>query len=294
MKRTSNSLCALAMLSVVLTGTTVATANEHAATQAKASSPGETQSLQGRIMTLHEYLTHGAQASEAAVSEGTTLPGLTQDDAGGVRTSDRQLPGQDTAAPTTDLDKNVESRDPAASASPLGTSVSGASPSQPMVLVVSSSTAPSTPAANIPQGSALPGSTLVPGRFDGNTRTPTEGDAARNIGTPGDGNPASSPHADGVYVLVFDPTSPASRFALGKARHLIPQDRQSSRSPALPARPDRIQVRALEDPSDPNRAQARDDTSSLRAEGQVTVTGRVLRRGGIQAIEVTSVEKHGG
>lgn len=171
------------------------------------------------------------------------------------------------------------------------TPMSGAG-GQPLVLIVQSASAErtgspgglavsTTPRADAPQ----------PGRYPTQREILEQGQAReRSARTSGAGSTAE-PIME-AYLLVSNPQNYASRLALSQAHAITSQ----SGSAAARTQSDRLPVRGTEDDTTGTGiVSARDsDTwstrSSMKPGSRVKVVGKVLSRGGLQAIEVMSVE----
>ncbi len=260
-----------------------------------AAQENHSQAIEGRIMSLADYLQGGMGA--AGAGEQSSLGA-----------------GAAARTPSTGL----------GSVSALSISAN-----QPLVLIASPSSwsgSPSQGAQGQP-GTGLgtqdqpgdPGRSLTPGQtspqqtpdrpsFSGTTPQSRLGQAQSGQSQPGQGSALGGSSGAGgqAYILIFDAQNPQSRAAMTSVQSYI-----SSAESGAESSLDRLPVRGADDSTQPGVAQRDAVTDRLQAgrelslnrsvgaqtaggEKRVKVTGRVLSRGGIQAIEVASIEPAAG
>jgi hypothetical protein len=273
-----------------------------------------TQTFHGKIMSLHDYLAQGSGAPSGAASsidrQGASTPPTSDPQNQQPRTTTqtidqnapprtavneppqegelRSQPGSDRFGPTDRTTADRVGAQAQSDAARLQTAQSSSAWAvQPLVLVVSRS---SEHGQSSQFRSSTP-ATTDPNRRDPTLQTtqtaqqqqPSGQQQSQFAGTAGMGE---------AYLLVFDPQNYASRLALSQAHGMIPESGLTVGSSATPS--DRLPVRAEDASSDQRTGvdQRRwDARSGMTSGAQVKVTGKVLSRGGLKAIEVASIEK---
>jgi hypothetical protein len=258
--------------------------------------------LEGKIVSLFEYLS-GEHASASPRSVSPVSPST-------APAPGQRLGQQDTTATDAERSTDILGRDRSAETrtAPSGAfSGTAAWAGQPLALVVESSHAGA--ASAIRQAASAVNSAIDPSRPSAATS------ATSPSQTPSSSYASSQTMGGDVYVLVFDPQDASSRAAFTKAQWMASgRAGGSSTSDRLPVRgpgetdPNRpgIAPERDRDPSrtdttrtDPSRLEQSDLTpsssartySSVHSMGKkVKVTGSVLNKGGIKAIEVASIE----
>jgi hypothetical protein len=292
------------------------------------SSTAEMHTFEGRLMPLYDYLAKGASGVGAAASSldraASSLARPQADRPDADSTTDRALSTDPSSNPS---QNRLGAGQPGQSgAAGFGSGVTAGSfgGAQPLVLIADSALGQKsgqesgTPSATTTTPSII--NPLDQGNQNQGARSTQTTPGSRVLGAAG----------QQAYLLVFNPHDASGRMALNKAQSMIDSSGSGSAPSAIrpgtdPARGDRLPVRdeATDNDNDPTRPnQERDQQDQLRAQvqqaqpgrqsqdqwsredasrahgaltggmahGKVKVTGRVLSREGIQAIEVSSIE----
>jgi hypothetical protein len=263
-------------------------ATKQGTTHLQSTISGQVSGLEGKIMPLHAYLSGASSWSAANAGSAATPPAATTSEERARQRAerDRANANPNDPAKTSPTDPSRTSTDP--SRPPTDPSRTDASKpawqgwagtgagdlmDQPMVFV------------------AMRGATLAPSA----TSTSTERNPNSPVTTPPPASFATSTQGE-AYVLLCNHGDPTSRSAFSKVQSLGPAS-------------DRVQVSGKDESDatrrsdDPARQPATDRSTSQEykpyapkygqgvLEGKLfKVSGKILSRGGIQAIEVTSID----
>jgi hypothetical protein len=256
-------------------------ATKQGTTHLQSTISGQVSGLEGKIMPLHAYLSGASSWSAANAGSAATPPAATTSEERARQRAerDRANANPNDPAKTSPTDPSRTSTDPsrtdASKPAWQGWAGTGAGDlmDQPMVFV------------------AMRGATLAPSA----TSTSTERNPNSPVTTPPPASFATSTQGE-AYVLLCNHGDPTSRSAFSKVQSLGPAS-------------DRVQVSGKDESDatrrsdDPARQPATDRSTSQEykpyapkygqgvLEGKLfKVSGKILSRGGIQAIEVTSID----
>lgn len=265
-----------------------------------ASQAGQTE-MEGRIVSLFEYLSGSADESSApgTTTSSTTSPGATD-----TTRADRNAPAGSASSSTS------------GASGPIGAwSGTGAAAGQPLVFI---SQSPNTGAGSSGYRSSTTtsssGATPPSIVSSSPNRTLPDRPGAPVAGTPGATTSPSGLGTVGMggadaFVLVFDPNNETSRTAFSRAQWLISGRGKGAdlSSTATPGATDRLNVSGREDTSRTTTDLTGRDTTTSPTSGQslggtpwsthqtmagqrVKISGRILSKGGIRALEVANIE----
>ncbi len=283
MKSTLTHVSILAVAAALSSATAFGQARPNSAAQRAytsstptATEAGQTQ-MEGRIVTLFHYLsgstTMGTTESSAATS---TSPAITSRQT--TTTGGQPFSGASSStAPR------------AANSAPAGAwAAGGASAGQPLAFIAEG--------AGSSSRSATSSSTTSSSSTSPSTSSSSEPRSTTTslTGTSGD-----------VYVLVFDPNNESSRTAFARAQWMVSGGARSTAYSSTTSPSDRLNVSGREDQDRSSTTSAnhtdREHSSSSPAASaytgshwmggkQVKITGKVLDRAGVKALEIASIE----